>query len=222
MHLRSTSIIKIIVKKWLYLLNVLFAFDGTFKIEKSNTLTEPLVRKVSPNYFSQNLKGPNVSEDTNVTLLPKRKLFFLNMANNHNLMFCVTELPCNDKFVLDVVLLSLLNCVPYILKTCSRAVRAYVLTCLACLRVHEPTALRVHLPTCLTCSHANVPCVLKCSRVLRAYVLTCQRVLRAYALACQRALHTHVLMPLTCPRANVPSVTRIHKRHISSVTRIHI
>ena len=163
----------------------------------------------------------------------KKETFFLNMANNHNLMFCVTELPCNDKFILDVVLLSLLNCVPYILKTCSRAVRAYVLTCLACLRVHEPTGLRVHVPTCLTCSHANVPCVLKCSRalrayvlmcqrVLRAYVLTCQRVLRAYALACQRALHTHVLMPLTCPRANVPSVTRIHKRHISSVTRIHI
>ena len=39
MHLRSTSIIKFTVKKWLYLLDAFFVFDGTFKIEESNLLT---------------------------------------------------------------------------------------------------------------------------------------------------------------------------------------
>ena len=76
MHLRSTSIIKIAVKKWLYLLNTLFVFNGTFKIEESNLLTKPLVRKISLYYLSQTLSTPHVSEDTSVTLLPKRELFF--------------------------------------------------------------------------------------------------------------------------------------------------
>ena len=44
---------------------------------------------------------------------------------------------------------SLLNCVPRVLKTCSRS----------------------NLPCVLTCSRANVPC----ERALLAYVLTCQR-----------------------------------------------
>ena len=48
---------------------------------------------------------------------------------------------------------SLLNCVPCVLKTCSRA----------------------NVPYVLTCSRANVPCVLTCSRALRAYVLVCKR-----------------------------------------------
>ena len=39
MHLHSTSILNITQKKWLYLPNALFLFDGTFKIEKSNLLT---------------------------------------------------------------------------------------------------------------------------------------------------------------------------------------
>ena len=39
MPLDSTSITKITVKKWLYLLNALFVFDGTLKIEKTNFLT---------------------------------------------------------------------------------------------------------------------------------------------------------------------------------------
>ena len=79
MHLRSTSIIKITVKKnkkWLYLLNALIVFDGTFKTKKCNLLTYPLVRKVLSNYLSQTLSGTNVSEDTNVTPLPKKELFF--------------------------------------------------------------------------------------------------------------------------------------------------
>ena len=39
MPLDSTSITKITVKKWLYLLNAFFVFDGTLKIEKTNFLT---------------------------------------------------------------------------------------------------------------------------------------------------------------------------------------
>ena len=35
-----------------------------------------MIWRVSPNYLSQTLSGPNVSEDTNVMLLPKRELFF--------------------------------------------------------------------------------------------------------------------------------------------------
>ena len=56
--------------------------------------------------------------------------------------------------------MSLLNCVPYML-TCQRVLRAYVLTCLACLLVNVPCVLK--------CSHANA---LMC---LCANVLTCKR-----------------------------------------------
>ena len=35
------------------------------------------IQKVSPNYLSHALSGPNVSEDTNVMLLLKRELFFV-------------------------------------------------------------------------------------------------------------------------------------------------
>ena len=35
-----------------------------------------MVWKVSPNYLSQTLSSPNASDDANVTLLPKRELFF--------------------------------------------------------------------------------------------------------------------------------------------------
>ena len=52
--------------------------------------------------------------------------------------------------------MSLLNCVPCVVKMCQRALRVYVLTCLTFLRAH-------------------VPCVLMCQRALRAFVLTCQR-----------------------------------------------
>ena len=39
MYLGSTSITKLLWKKWLYLLNAWFVFDRTFKNEKSNLLT---------------------------------------------------------------------------------------------------------------------------------------------------------------------------------------
>ena len=63
--------------------------------------------------------------------------------------------------------MSLLNCVPRVLKTCSRALRAYILKCLAC--------LRATLPCMLTCSYANVPCVLTCSPANVLCLLTSSR-----------------------------------------------
>ena len=58
-------------------------------------------------------------------------------------------------FIADITyfLTSLLNCVPCVLKTCSRANVPYVLTC-----------SRAKVPCELTCSHANVLFVLMCSR----------------------------------------------------------
>ena len=67
----------------------------------------------------------------------------------------------------------LLNCVPYVLKTCSRA----------------------NVSCVLTYSHTSVPCVffvLTCLVYFSTYVLTCQRVLCAYVLTCQRALPAYV------------------------------
>ena len=46
---------------------------------------------------------------------------------------------------------SLLNCVPFVLKTCSRANVPCVLTC-----------SRANVLFVVTCSRANVPCVLTC------------------------------------------------------------
>ena len=54
----------------------MFVFDGTLKIKKANLLTSSLAQKVSPNYLSQVLSGPNVSEGTNAMVLPKRELLF--------------------------------------------------------------------------------------------------------------------------------------------------
>ena len=54
-------------------------------VDKKAFTTFFLAQKVSPNYFSQTLSSSNVSEDTNVTLLPKRELFFLNMSTNYNI-----------------------------------------------------------------------------------------------------------------------------------------
>ena len=71
MYLRSTTSIikKLLRKKWLYLLNALFVFNGTFKIEKSNLLTyNHLYGRYHPtSELSQTLSGPNVSEDTKGT-----------------------------------------------------------------------------------------------------------------------------------------------------------
>ena len=62
---------------------------------------------------------------------------------------------------------------------CSRALRAYVLTCLrayilTCQRAlrayvftyQRALGLRAHVATCLSCLRAHVPCVAKCSRAV--------------------------------------------------------
>ena len=59
---------------------------------------------------------------------------------------------------------SLLNCVPCVIKTCSRANVPYVLTCS---RVNPPCVRmcsRFKVLCMLPCSHANVTCVLTCLR----------------------------------------------------------
>ena len=84
-------------------------------------------------------------------------------------------------FFVNQIFLSLLNCVPCVLKTCSPALRAHLPTCLVCLRVHVPTYLRAQVPCVLKCSRANTLCVLTCSLAhvptwiarLRAHMLTC-------------------------------------------------
>ena len=48
---------------------------------------------------------------------------------------------------------SLLNCVPCVLKTCSRANVSCVLTCS---RANVPSYLRAHVPTCFACLRAHV------------------------------------------------------------------
>ena len=90
--------------------------------------------------------------------------------------------------------LSLLNCVPCVLKTCSRAKVPYVLTGphnnVSCVLMRSST----NVSCLLTCSRTNVPCVLTYSCNNVPYVLRCSRV--------------NVLM---CSCVNVPFlVTLIH------------
>ena len=95
---------------------------------------------------------------------------------------------CNDSLNLEN-LMSLLNCVPYVL-TCQRALRAYVLTCQRTLLAY----------------------VLKCQRALRVHVLTCQLAWRA------NCLNASVFMcllanVLTCLRVKVPRVPCLTCQH---------
>ena len=79
---------------------------------------------------------------------------------------------------------SLLNCVPFVLKTCSHDNMPCVLTC--------PPAMRAY--------------VLTYQRALRAYMLTCQRVLRAHVPTRLAYLRACVSSVLTCLCANVSCV----------------
>ena len=53
---------------------LLFVFDGIFEYWKDQSFN--LTIDTEGITLSQTLGGPGISEDTNVTLLPKRKLFF--------------------------------------------------------------------------------------------------------------------------------------------------
>ena len=70
---------------------------------------------------------------------------------------CIVIICCSVCDIMNIenkhsFLMSLLNWVPRVLKTCPRANVPYVLTC-----------SRGNVPCVLTCSRANVPCVLTCS-----------------------------------------------------------
>ena len=91
-------------------------------------------------------------------------------------------------------LISLLNCVPCVLKACSRPYVLCMLMCLACLGAHVPTclaSLRAFVPTCLACLRANVPTCLVC---LRAHVSACLACLCAHLLTYLKTLCVHVPM----------------------------
>ena len=91
---------------------------------------------------------------------------------------------------------SLLNYVPCVLKTCSRANVPCVLTC-----------LRAHVPTC--------------QRALRAYVLKYQRALRVYVLTCQRALRNHVPTCFAGSRANVLVLMSLFSVSLPLLLKLH-
>ena len=137
------------------------------------------------NYFKEHLKKRT---SANGCFLPFRGKIYI-----YNKLLYVLEsahistmvLPKCFSFVL--CLMSLLNCVPCVLKTCSRANVPCVVTC-----------SRGNVPCVLTCSRANIPCVLTCSRASVPCVLT-------YSLAYVPCVLTLSLKSvpcvLTCPRA---------------------
>ena len=88
----------------------------------------------------------------------------------------VSEILINDKRFIKLFyfIQSLLNCVPCVLKTCSRTKAPYILTCLRANMSCVFTCPRVNVSCVLTCPRANVPCVLTCSRANVHFVLTCQ------------------------------------------------
>ena len=87
-------------------------------------------------------------------------------------------------------LVSLLNSVSCVLKTCSGTKVPCVLTCsgaivscvLTCSRATCLECLHAYVPTCLPCLHAHASTSHACSR---AHVLTCLTCLGAHVLACQ-------------------------------------
>ena len=131
---------------------------------------------------------------------------------------------------------SLLNCVPCVLKTCSRANVPYVVTCsranvpcvVTCSRANVPCVLtcsRANVPNLLTCSRANVSCVLRCSRANKPCVLTCQCALPAYVITCQHDSFDATIFSFTTIVAEV--VHTVDKAselnyYLSSVTWIHM
>ena len=85
--------------------------------------------------------------------------------------------------------------------TCSRALRAHVLSYLAC--------VRAHVPTCLACSRAHVPMCLAC---LRDHMNTCS------CLSCPRVNVPCVLCEPTCSLA----ITTNEKYRFSTTCFLYI
>ena len=104
---------------------------------------------------------------------------------------------------------SLLNCVPWMLKTC---LHAHMPTCFAWLHAQVPCvltcqrALCAQVPMCLAClrtymSTCFCACILTYHYALRAYMLMCQHALCALVLKCKCALSayvSHILISFAC------------------------
>ena len=93
----------------------------------------------------------------------KQTFVLMSASNSVNIRICYVFV--NNciflLFSLTLALTSLLNYVPCMLKTCSRANMPCMLTC-----------SRSNVSCVLTCSLANVPCVFTCSRAKVPCVLT--------------------------------------------------
>ena len=110
-------------------------------------------------------------------------IFYLRFFNIEKKMFSLKAYKWKN-------LVSLLNSVSCVLKTCSGTKVPCVLTCsganvscvLTCSRATCLECLHAYVPACLPCLHAHASTSHACSRALFAYVLTWQRALRAYVL----------------------------------------
>lgn len=114
---------------------------------------------------------------------------------------------------------SLLNCMTWVLKTCSHANLPCTGTCsdaniLAWLRACSC----VNVPCVLTCSCVNVSCVLTCWHPM-SYMLTCQCAIYAFVFTCQRALSPympHMSTWLACLCTDVSSCLASSYAHVST------
>ena len=142
------------------------------------------------NYFKEHLKKRT---SANGCFLPFRgKIYIYNklLYALESAHISTMVLPKCFSFVL--CLMSLLNCVPCVLKTCSRANVPCVVTCPACLRAHVLTSLaylRAHVPACLVCLRTHLPTSLAC---LRSHLKACLTCLRAHVPKCFACLRAHV------------------------------
>ena len=139
----------------------------------------------------QSIKCQNDVNDIILMSLILSNLYSFICNPGHNVLeFC----NISEKFGFPTR--SLLNCVPCVLKTCSRANVTCVLTYSRVLRSHVPTCLAcspvlcAHVPTCLACLRAKVSCVLMCSRTNVSWVLTCSRADVPWVLKC-----SHINVP---------------------------
>ena len=104
----------------------------------------------------------------------------------------------------NVLIESLLNCVPYVLAS-QRDLCAYVPCVLTCSHANVPCVLtcpRANVPCVLTCWRANVLCMLTWLRANMPCLFTCSR---ANMLMCSRALRAYVPTCLTCLSAQMPT-----------------
>ena len=123
------------------------------------------------------------------------KTKFLKTALNRKTSFRKMNLIIIIKFteISSLYWWSLLNCVPCVIKTCSRANVPYVLTCSRAKVPCVPACSRANLLWVLTCSRVNAPCVRMCSRFKVLCMLPCSHANVTCVLTCLRAHHFALL-----------------------------